>query len=90
MTEIPADVLQSAREAIAARVHEPSRGQYLSGQHDSFAVIQACAAAILAERQRAARVVANHNRKGREWIPDSLWGSLTREAVRRIESGEPA
>ncbi|HEY5797691.1 MAG TPA: hypothetical protein VIU82_22025 [Bosea sp. (in: a-proteobacteria)] len=87
---LTADVLTAARAAIAARVHEPSRSQYLNGEHDTGAVVQAIAAAILAERQRCAAAVAKHDVKGREWIPLSLWGGLTREAVKRIESGEHA
>lgn len=34
----------------------------------------------------AATAVADHQRKGREWIPTSLWGTLTNEAANRIRA----
>ncbi|AYJ74306.1 hypothetical protein phiE131_040 [Burkholderia phage phiE131] len=34
----------------------------------------------------AAAVVADHQRKGREWIPTSLWGNLANEAANRIRA----
>ena len=48
----PPEVMQAAREAIAARVSAHAKHHYLRGQHDDFAVVQACCAAIMAERER--------------------------------------
>lgn len=36
--------------------------------------------------EEAAAVIADHQRKGREWIPTSLWGTLTTEAANRIRA----
>lgn len=37
---------------------------------------------------RAAEAVGNHNKTGREWVPGSLWDSITQEAVGRIRAME--
>lgn len=34
----------------------------------------------------AAKAVAQHDKTGREWIPDSLWDDLTRECAARIRA----
>lgn len=39
-------------------------------------------------RDRAAEAVGNHNKTGREWVPGSLWDSITQEAVGRIRAME--
>ena len=38
--------------------------------------------------ERAAEAVGNHNKTGREWVPGSLWDSITQEAVGRIRAME--
>ena len=43
----------------------------------------ACAIAAL---EAAIEAVGQHNRKGREWIPGSMWDNLTAEAVGRIRA----
>lgn len=45
-----------------------------------FSVVRSTA---LAE---AASVVADHNREGRQWVPGSLWGTITQECAARINS----
>ena len=39
--------------------------------------------AALAE---AASVISDHKREGRQWVPGSLWGTITDEAVSRINA----
>lgn len=56
MTDIPADIMKLAREAIMAEVKPDVRWQYADGRCDHFAVVQAVAKAIMAERERCARV----------------------------------
>ncbi|MDR0241102.1 MAG: hypothetical protein LBJ65_05825 [Burkholderia sp.] len=34
----------------------------------------------------AAAAVADHQRKGREWVLESLWGNLANEAANRIRA----
>lgn len=36
--------------------------------------------------EEAAAVVSDHNRKGREWVADSLWGNLANECAARIRA----
>ncbi|SMG09862.1 hypothetical protein SAMN06265784_101356 [Paraburkholderia susongensis] len=36
--------------------------------------------------EEAAAAVADHCRKGREWIPGSLWDTLTRECAARVRA----
>lgn len=36
--------------------------------------------------EEAATVVSDHNRKGREWVSDSLWGNLANECAARIRA----
>jgi hypothetical protein len=53
--DIPSDVMKAARQSIMAQVKPDVRWQYADGRCDHFAVVQACARAILAERLRCAR-----------------------------------
>jgi hypothetical protein len=68
------DVLASERAANALLTDENDRLR---------AAVDAARATALEE---AAKVVADHNRAGREWVADSLWGNLTREAAARIRA----
>lgn len=43
-------------------------------------------ASRLAALEEAATVVSDHNRKGREWVADSLWGNLANECASRIRA----
>ncbi|KAF1071997.1 hypothetical protein [Variovorax sp.] len=36
--------------------------------------------------EEAAKAVEQHDRTGREWIPTSLWGTLSNEAAARIRA----
>lgn len=36
--------------------------------------------------EEAATVVSDHNRKGREWVADSLWDNLANECAARIRA----
>ncbi|RZS80614.1 hypothetical protein [Pigmentiphaga kullae] len=36
--------------------------------------------------EEAAAAVEQHDRTGRSWVPDSLWGNITREAAGRIRA----
>lgn len=46
----------------------------------------ATAAAVNDALDRAAAALEDHAREGREWIPGSLWDTLTREAAGRIRA----
>lgn len=56
MSEMPEDVMQLARKAIMAEVNPDVRWQYADGRCDHFAVVQAIARAIMAERERCAKI----------------------------------
>lgn len=36
--------------------------------------------------REAAEAVRRHDKTGREWVPGSLWDSITREAAARIDA----
>lgn len=40
----------------------------------------------LAALAEAASVISDHNREGRQWVPGSLWGTITQECAARINS----
>ncbi|WP_298699196.1 hypothetical protein [uncultured Brevundimonas sp.] len=42
--------------------------------------------AVNAALDRAAEAVADHQREGREWVKDSLWDDITRQAAGRIRA----
>lgn len=56
MTDIPSDIMERARKAIMAEVQPNARWQYADGRCDHFAVVRAVAKAILAERERCAKI----------------------------------
>jgi hypothetical protein len=41
-----------------------------------------------AAREGAAKAVTGHDRTGRDWVPGSLWDSLTRQCADRIRAME--
>jgi len=54
---------------------------------DAAAPVPADAQAIRnAVLEEAAAAVEQHDRTGRSWVPDSLWGNITREAAGRIRA----
>ncbi len=46
--------------------------------------------AIRTVLKECAKTVGDHNKAGREWLPKSVWGSITREATQRILAIAPA
>lgn len=60
MTAIPDDIMKLARRAIMAEVRPEVRWQYADGRCDHFAVVQAIAKAIQAERARCASIAKNY------------------------------
>lgn len=60
MSAIPDDIMKLARKAIMAEVRPEVRWQYADGRCDHFAVVQAVAKAIYAERERCSLVAKSH------------------------------
>lgn len=54
----------------------------INAMHDTPPADNARDAAL----DEAATAVEQHDRKGREWVPGSLWDQLTREAAGRIRA----
>jgi hypothetical protein len=72
---------ESSPEALAS---ERAANAILTAENERLsALVETARAAALED---AAKAVAQHNRAGREWVADSLWGNLTRESAARIRA----
>jgi hypothetical protein len=72
---------ESSPEALAS---ERAANAILTDENDRLRA--AVDAARIAALDEAAAAVRDHNRTGREWVPNSLWGTLSYEAAARIEA----
>lgn len=83
IAEIPADIPQDVWDA-AAKVDIPPA---MSGPYNWRAVLrEAIARAILAERERCAKIAEGFDRN-RDWVPGSIFDRLYREVATSIRQG---
>ncbi|MEK7945762.1 hypothetical protein WKR98_13480 [Pigmentiphaga sp. YJ18] len=72
-------------EIDGRQIHIPA--EVLRGEQPADATEPADAQVIRkAVLEEAAAAVEQHDRTGRSWVPDSLWGNITREAAGRIRA----
>lgn len=83
--QIPADVMEIAVAAVYA-AQDAKLGDATIGSIIAATVI---ARAVLAERERCAQVAEGLDRRGREWVADSLWDNIKRDTAAAIRRGEP-
>jgi hypothetical protein len=80
MSEIPADVMETAREAVRGKVaiFFPVWGQEgFKRAYDEIVALEAIARAILAERERCVKIT-------RAWKNDLAYGELIEAAIHRL------
>lgn len=77
--EIPADALARA-EAVTKTMPTAFGWRKITVE---------VALAILAERERCAQIAEGLDRRGREWVPGSLWDKIKRDTAAAIRRGDP-
>ncbi len=91
MTDIPEDVMRAAREASAAKGDSAS-SDILAGRHDGSIDVQAAARAIMAERERCAKVAEGLDpvtgERGQLWTAHSLYDNMRKHVAAVIRRGE--
>jgi hypothetical protein len=79
MSAYPEDVMKAAREAVAethiAADIPGMAGRFRAGDYDDTTYVEAAARAILAERERAAKIA--------DACPDTHWGPTIAAAIRK-------
>lgn len=55
-------------------------------ERDQAQADEAIRAAVLAERAACLDILRNFDRTGREWVRESLWSNIFRDAIARIEA----
>jgi hypothetical protein len=79
MIDFPEDVMRAAEEAARDECQA-------GGSFDYRCVVETAARAILAERERCAKL-AEGTEQTRSWVPSSLYDTLRREAAAAIRKG---
>lgn len=81
MSEFPSDILKAAENALDNLLCNCREAGDV--RQDS---IRDIAKAILAERERCAKIAEGASSLGRDWVPGSLWETLRRETAADIRN----
>jgi hypothetical protein len=75
--EVPEDIREKATRFA---------GEYLAHDVSCERLYRDVVALLMAERERCAKIAEGLDRRGREWVQDSLWDNIKRDTARAIRN----